>query len=154
MKLSATSDVKALDEDRMGPKWEAHFRSLWPEYRAWFLSEKDPKRPTYLASLRAMRNYMPELIPAYERAVELAGGSDIAARMLSGYRPPAYISGCSQAIFRGSASVPRSAPALVRNYDYAAVVRRPTSSFAYGPISTSSKRVRENAASAPITRVV
>ena len=57
---------------------------------------------------------MPELIPAYERVVELAGGGDLAARMLSLYRPPPYLAACSQGVMtRGGA------PMLVRNYDYA-----------------------------------
>jgi predicted choloylglycine hydrolase len=57
---------------------------------------------------------MPELVPVYERAVALAGGSDLAARCLSGYQPPAFIAGCSQAVF----SRPASSPLLIRNYDY------------------------------------
>ena len=55
---------------------------------------------------------MPELLPTYERLVELAGGGDIAARFLTLYRPPAYMRGCSQAVWTGPP------PLLVRNYDY------------------------------------
>jgi len=43
---------------------------------------------------------------------ELAGGSDLAGRFLSGYCPPPYFSGCSQAVWS------REPFALVRNYDY------------------------------------
>jgi predicted choloylglycine hydrolase len=56
---------------------------------------------------------MPELMPAYETLVELAGGGDLAARMLSTYNPPPYLSGCSQGAWT------RDEPVLVRNYDYA-----------------------------------
>jgi predicted choloylglycine hydrolase len=42
----------------------------------------------------------------------LAGGGDLAARFLSFYSPPPYLSGCSQAIWPGKE------PVLVRNYDY------------------------------------
>ena len=49
----------------------------------------------------------------YERLVELAGGGDLAARMLALYDPPPYLSGCSQGVLR------QSSPVLVRNYDYA-----------------------------------
>jgi predicted choloylglycine hydrolase len=55
---------------------------------------------------------MPELVPTYARVVELAGGGDLAARLLSLYRPPGFVVGCSQGAWT------RGAPALVRNYDY------------------------------------
>ena len=57
---------------------------------------------------------MPELVPTYERLVELAGGGDLAARLLSLWRPPGFIVGCSQAVWT------RDEPMLVRNYDYPA----------------------------------
>ncbi|GAB4136367.1 MAG: hypothetical protein Fur0037_00830 [Planctomycetota bacterium] len=44
--------------------------------------------------------------------VEAAGGGDETARMLSLWRPPPYLTGCSQTVLHG----PR--PLLVRNYDY------------------------------------
>lgn len=103
-------EVRSLDEGEMGAGWAAAFAAGWPSYRRWFLSEGEAARPTYLASRRAVARHMPEIVDLYERAVDLAGGSDLAARFLSGYRPPAYIAGCSQAIFRDRI--------LVRNYDY------------------------------------
>ena len=59
-----------------------------------------------------LRRHMPELLGAWERLVELAGGGDLAARMLSLYHPPPLVSGCSQAVFAGPE------PVLVRNYDF------------------------------------
>ena len=59
-----------------------------------------------------LREHMPELVPVYERLCELAGGGDIEARMLSMWRPPSYLSGCSQGVWT------RGEPVLVRNYDY------------------------------------
>ena len=56
--------------------------------------------------------HMPELVPVHERLVELAGGGDVEARLLSLYNPPAFITGCSQAAWPGDE------PALIRNYDY------------------------------------
>jgi len=53
-------------------------------------------------------------MPAYERAVELAGGGDLAARMLSLYKPPPYLAACSQGAWTRD-----GVPMLVRNYDYA-----------------------------------
>lgn len=55
---------------------------------------------------------MPELVPTYERLVELAGGSDGAARLLSLWCPAPYLTGCSQAVRVGEPNL------LVRNYDY------------------------------------
>ncbi len=86
---------------------------LWPAYKKWFLSEGIGARQTYLAGVRALKAHMPELMPTYEKLCELAGGGDLAARFLSFYRPPLYLSGCSQAIWFGEE------PMLVRNYDYA-----------------------------------
>jgi predicted choloylglycine hydrolase len=60
-----------------------------------------------------LRTHMPELAGVYDRLVDLAGGGDVAARMLSQYRPPPYLAGCSQAAIAGPD------PVLVRNYDYA-----------------------------------
>ncbi|MCB1805434.1 MAG: hypothetical protein KDK04_06845 [Candidatus Competibacteraceae bacterium] len=103
---------QAMTESQAGPKWQALFERLWPAYKRWFLSEGERARPLYLSSVRALRQYMPELLPTYERLVELAGGSDLAARFLSLYCPPPYLSGCSQAIWPGPP------PLLIRNYDY------------------------------------
>jgi predicted choloylglycine hydrolase len=55
---------------------------------------------------------MPELVPTWERLVELAGGGDLAARMLSLWDPPPLVTGCSQAV------LDRDEPLLVRNYDF------------------------------------
>ena len=55
---------------------------------------------------------MPELVPVWEGLVDLAGGGDLAARMLALYDPPPFIGGCSQAAWI------RGVPLLVRNYDY------------------------------------
>jgi predicted choloylglycine hydrolase len=55
---------------------------------------------------------MPELVPTYERLVELAGNTDLIARFMSSFCPPSYLLACSQAVWSDEA------PFLVRNYDY------------------------------------
>jgi predicted choloylglycine hydrolase len=55
---------------------------------------------------------MPELVPLWERLTEAMGGSDLAARLLSLYRPTPYLVACSQALWT------RGEPMIVRNYDY------------------------------------
>lgn len=108
MELTFTASA----EDRPGPAWASLFQQLWPAYRRWYLREGIEARPTYLACRRALKAHMPEVLGVYDELCELAGGGDLAARFLSLYRPPAYLSGCSQAIWPGPE------PLLVRNYDY------------------------------------
>lgn len=103
----------AVEEAAPGPKWASLAERHWPAYRHWYVSEGLEARATYAVCLRQLRRHMPELVPTYERLCALAGGSDLAARFLSLYRPPAYLSGCSQVAWSGAE------PLLVRNYDYA-----------------------------------
>ena len=105
---------RSIEELELGPKWAAIFEERWPHYREWFLREGEEARPSYATSARMLRAHMPELMDAYERVVELAGGGDLAARMLSLYRPPPYLAACSQGVWSGD-----DGPMLVRNYDYA-----------------------------------
>jgi predicted choloylglycine hydrolase len=103
---------EAIQEDRPGPHWQSLFQRHWAAYKRWFLREGDKARPFYLSARRALKTHMPELVPTYDQLVELAGGSDLAARFLTLYCPPPYVSGCSQAVWPGNP------PVLVRNYDY------------------------------------
>jgi predicted choloylglycine hydrolase len=104
---------QAIAEAAAGEKWRRAFQRTWRAFRAWFLSEGEAARPTYLQSLRMLRRYMPELEPTYHRLVDLAGGTDLPARFLSLWRPPPFSPGCSQLIWTDAAV------ALMRNYDYA-----------------------------------
>ena len=104
---------RAVDDSTPGAKWEALFNELWPAYRHWFLSEGVERRPTYRQCRDSIKQSLPSLLPLYEQLCERAGGGDLTARFLSLYRPPAYISGCSQAAWSDDD------PLLVRNYDYA-----------------------------------
>jgi predicted choloylglycine hydrolase len=57
---------------------------------------------------------MPELVAHYDRVCAMVGDDDLAHRILSHYRPPPVIGGCSQAVW-----LQRDGPVLVRNYDFA-----------------------------------
>ena len=103
---------RAVSEPVPGRKWAALFSEYWPHYHKWWLREGEEARPTYMQCKRALKQHMPELLPIYDELCELAGGGDQAARFLSFYNPPPYLSGCSQAIWPGAE------PVMVRNYDY------------------------------------
>lgn len=103
---------RAISETTPGPIWAGLFAQYWPAYRRWFLSEGADARPTYLECRTALQQHMPEIMPLYEALCDLAGGGDLSSRFLSFYRPPPYLSGCSQAIWPGKE------PVIVRNYDY------------------------------------
>ena len=103
---------RALSEDEPGPKWAGLFAAYWPDYHAWWLKEGEAARPTYAQCRRALALHMPEMLPLYDELCTLAGGGDHAARFLSFYCPPPYLSACSQAIWAGKE------PVMVRNYDY------------------------------------
>jgi predicted choloylglycine hydrolase len=103
---------RAIEEHTPGPKWASLFQIMWPEYKNWFLIQGDAARPGYGESLKQLKLHMPELVPTYRTLTDLAGGSDSAARFLSLYCPPPYLSGCTQAVWTGEQ------PVLVRNYDY------------------------------------
>ncbi len=105
---------RALAETEPGAVWRRYFEESWPWYRSWYLSEGEEARPSYAVCARMVREHLPELVPTYERLVELAGGGDLEARALSFWHPPPYLAACSQGV-----SVTGAAPVLVRNYDYA-----------------------------------
>jgi predicted choloylglycine hydrolase len=103
----------SVDEPVPGPAWQHLFAVTWPSYRSWYLREGSAARPDLATCQRALAFHMPELLPTWQRLVELAGGDPLVARMLTMYNPPAYLTGCSQAVYRSGP------PALVRNYDFA-----------------------------------
>ncbi len=103
---------RAISEPLPGPRWAGLFEEYWPAYRRWWAKDGVSVRPSYAECRRAIRRHMPEILPLWEELTELAGGGDDAARFLSFYGPPAYLSACSQAIWPGEE------PLLVRNYDY------------------------------------
>ncbi len=109
--------LRAIVEPEPGAAWQSYFHTAWPGYRHWYLHDGDAARPCLEACSAALARHMPELHPVWRRLVELAGGDPIAARMLCLWNPPAYMSGCSQAVLPEGGA--RGGPALVRNYDYA-----------------------------------
>jgi predicted choloylglycine hydrolase len=99
----------AISEPQPGEAFQRRFEILWPALHDWDRRDGDAARPTYAHARRALQLHMPELVPTWERLTELAGGGDVAARVLALYDPPPLLAGCSQAVIDGQ---------LVRNYDY------------------------------------
>jgi predicted choloylglycine hydrolase len=104
---------RAIAEDAPGPGLGRLFDATWPAYRSWFLRDGEDARPSFSQCARALRTHAPELVPAYERLVELVGGGDLEARFLSQWDPPPFFAGCSVAGW-----IRDDRPGLVRNYDY------------------------------------
>ena len=111
----ASISFEAIEELAPGERWRQSFEAMWPAYRSWYLKEGQRARPNLTTCRRMLQNHMPELVPTYDRLVELTGGDELAARFLSLYRPPGFVVGCSQGAWTGA-----DGPALVRNYDYPA----------------------------------
>ncbi len=103
----------AAREDRPEEAWLARFVAGREAAERWYLGDGLASPPTAAECRAALRQHMPELVPHYDRVCALVGDDDLAHRMLSHYRPPPLISGCSQAIWLGEGG-----PALVRNYDF------------------------------------
>ncbi|WP_235937100.1 C45 family autoproteolytic acyltransferase/hydolase [Vreelandella azerica] len=111
--LNKALTFRVVHEPMAGPKWQSLFEYHWPAYRPWYLTEGERERPSYLECYNALRHHMPELLGTYNTLCELAGGGDLSSRLLSLYRPPPYITGCSQAVLASPQST-----VLARNYDY------------------------------------
>jgi predicted choloylglycine hydrolase len=99
-------------EPTPGPRWQQLFAATWPAYRSWYTAHDLDARPTLEEAPAPLWEHLPELVPHWERLVELTGRDHLAARMLTMWRMPAVAAGCSQAV------VPGRTPLLVRNYDY------------------------------------
>lgn len=95
-----------------GPRWQQLFTATWPAYRSWYLGKNAHERPTLDEARTALEQHMPELMPVWHRLVALTNHDPVAARLLTMWRMPAVIAGCTQVV------VPGDRPVLVRNYDY------------------------------------
>ncbi len=104
--------VRAYREPVPGPRWRALYDATWPAYRSWYTREGLAARPSVRECRHALTRYMPELVPTWERLCRLSGHDNVAARMLSMWRLPAFAVGCSQVV------LPGEQPTLLRNYDY------------------------------------
>ncbi|WP_428483889.1 C45 family autoproteolytic acyltransferase/hydolase [Rhodopila sp.] len=103
----------AVQEAQPGSDWLDRFVAGRKEAERWYQGNRLADPPTAVECRAALRHHMPELLPQYDRVCTLVGDDELAHCMLSHYRPPPVISGCSQAVWLG-----KDGPALVRNYDF------------------------------------
>jgi predicted choloylglycine hydrolase len=103
----------AVREECHAADWLTRFEAGRDEAERWYLGEGRAAAPSAVECKAALHRHMPELIPEYERVCALVGDDRLAHQILSQYRPPPLVFGCSQAIWLG-----KDGPALVRNYDY------------------------------------
>lgn len=103
----------ALREDRPGLAWLTRFNSGREEAERWYRGQgREP--PSASAECRtALGRHMPELLTSYDHVCALVGDDESARQLLSHYRSPPLLFGCTQAVWLGS-----DGPALVRNYDF------------------------------------
>lgn len=95
-----------------GKKWQKFYNTHCKSYRAWLNKKGNVYEADLETSQAALREYMPEMWPTYQRLCELAKADHVMAKFLTGFQPPAYISACSNAVLTGDEIQ------LVRNYDY------------------------------------
>ena len=112
---SRTLRFIVVDEQRPADRWRALYAETWDAYRRWWLGPGGGQRPQRDAAEAALALHMPELVDVHRRLVELAGGDDTAAAMLTLWNPPPFIVACSQVVVPDAAT---GEPVLLRNYDY------------------------------------
>ena len=95
-----------------GKKWQKLYHTHWRAYEKWLDSKPNDQAPDLKTSQAALKKYMPKMWPIYKHFCKLAKADDVTARFLTGFQPPAYVSGCSNAVLLGKQIQ------LVRNYDY------------------------------------
>ena len=64
--------VFGINEPTPGPRWQGLFAATWPGYRRWYLQRDVRARPSLSLAQDMLATHMPELVPTYERMVELA----------------------------------------------------------------------------------
>ena len=109
---SRSLTLHAYREAEPGPRWRALYHATWPAYRLWYTREGLDVRPSLRECRRALSQYLPELMPTWERLCRLSADDPVAGRMLSMWGLPLFPVGCSQVV------VPGGQPTLIRNYDY------------------------------------
>ena len=91
-----------IHEPEPGDQWRSLLTATSSAYRSWYLKDGDGARPSLETASRQLSRYLPELLPTWEKLTELADGDPTIARLLTLYRPPAFLPACSQAVSVGT----------------------------------------------------
>lgn len=102
-----------IEENQPEDAWLDRFNAGRKEAERWYFGANHTDPPTAAECRSALRKHMPELVGQYDRVCALVGDDEIAHRILSHFRPPPVVAGCSQAIW-----LKDGGPALIRNYDF------------------------------------
>jgi predicted choloylglycine hydrolase len=119
--LTMRLQFDAISEARPGPKWQRIFEQSWPGWREWQRRKTTGDEPSLAQCERALKRYMPELLPVWRKMVELTDENDGAAQFLSFWCPPRYLVSCAQAVL-----IDKQGPLLIRNYDLDPAVNEAT----------------------------
>lgn len=104
---------KAVSEPGLpGKKWQKLYNTHWATYKLWLESKENVSAPDLKTSQAELKKYMPEMWATYKHLCRLSNADDVAARFLTGFQPPEYVSACANAVLSGKEIQ------LVRNYDY------------------------------------
>ena len=104
---------RAIKNDQDNLRWQSLFNSFWPSYKQWYQSKQQDKINSreLQRGQKALKLFMPEIVPVYEQLCERVNDDPIAMQFLTLFEPPAYLINCSQAVFFDEQ------PILIRNYD-------------------------------------
>jgi predicted choloylglycine hydrolase len=103
--------VRAFREDEPGERMAGQLTAVWPAFRRWWQQGANTRPDTEQAGAR-LDQYMPELVPTWQRLTAMLGDDPVAGPALALWNPPPFLTGCSQA------AVLTGGPALIRNYDW------------------------------------
>jgi predicted choloylglycine hydrolase len=111
--LMLPTTFRARRIGKIDSHWKQVFDDYWPAYELWYRQKKrgDINSQALKQGRRQLAAIMPEMLPLYERFLEVANDCPTAAQFLTGYQPPAYLVSCSQAVLLDEE------PVLMRNYD-------------------------------------
>jgi hypothetical protein len=103
--------VRAFEEDEPGDRIREQLAATWPAFHRWWRDGANT-RPGAGEARARLEEYMPELVPAWERLTAMIPGDSDTGAALALWNPPPFLTGCSQA------AVLDGGPALIRNYDW------------------------------------
>jgi predicted choloylglycine hydrolase len=105
---------RARKIETISSQWQSVFDDYWPAYKSWYQPKMlgDINPHALKQGHRQLTMIMPEMRPLYESFLEASNDCPVAAQFLTGFQPPAYLVGCSQAVLLDEE------PLLMRNYDF------------------------------------